>query len=925
MTIIRALIASALWATVLPATLASAQTEIRWQPVSSTDTFVIVDLSHIPGARSIISARQGSTVVFELWISGWQLAPGSPDLRGFQASLIADPDGSGPRGYSNGYPGVLNPVGWPLDPELGAIIDEDHCAAGVEPGCTGETPDWVFAGVPGTPIAAVGTTDIDYQWAGTLIGGCQSSGLPGAPYYAGELHLDIPSSAEGNYEIGVFEPASTFFVNCLGASSPVDFLTTAVIDVFRDCNDNGEVDSSECTLGTVISESRVVNTQMPNGGGLAYPVSSNILVEESGTIYDVDVVLDIEHSNVGDLIVTLEHDGITRTILGYSLCATANYNDIVLSDESDLDPIFIQCTDDLTSPPGYGPYPDRLRLFDFGGAAGIWTLTVGDQFSGPDSGKLVSWGLRIQTSPQSPDPTCDCNGSDRLDVCELRLSQVMHDNGPTVTHPNQGAGGADVSLLEDVTLGLTTLGWSVDFAKRVADDFVVTDADGVHVDTITVFGYQPGSTTESTITSGTLRIWDGPPGSGSNVIHGSTTLGQALGCTWSGTYRTSETLGLSNTQHPVMACVLDVGIDLLPGVYWFDWALYSPTGTGPWIPPITILGQATTGNGQMRTGYNDIWNPIFDPGTATPQGFPFILNDRGSDCDGNGILDSCELVNGTGVDADDNDILDACECASSSQPQLADILDADDATVPLRAMRMIGVKTTSAIAGRLQGLRVKAVGLAPPFDVWNGQTMWAGPPVEYSELPGRGADTPGALGTENTFHSSQLQCEPYFTDWTALGDAVVWVRGEFIVPSKIQPGGGGLSAQSQYDVQYVDSACSAFSEASFSLANQITTAGWGDVATLASGEARAVNDTVAVDDTLFILQKFSGGGGVPGGVPIKARTDMLGVSAGPGPEPDLKITISETVEVVAAFSGASYPFAPSSPNLCSPASIDASE
>ena len=88
---------------------------------------------------------------------------------------------------------------------------------------------------------------------------------------------------------------------------------------------------------------------------------------------------------------------------------------------------------------------------------------------------------------------------------------VLYDNGPLVTHPGGGAGGADASALQ-TTLGMNTLGAGHQFllGYRLADDFTVTDPCGWDVQTITFFAYQTGSTTTSTINalnvgSGTAR------------------------------------------------------------------------------------------------------------------------------------------------------------------------------------------------------------------------------------------------------------------------------------------------------------------------------------------------------------------------------------------------------------------------------------
>jgi len=67
------------------------------------------------------------------------------------------------------------------------------------------------------------------------------------------------------------------------------------------------------------------------------------------------------------------------------------------------------------------------------------------------------------------------------------------------------------------------------------------------------------------------------------------------------------------------------GVFLPPGTYWLDWSTDGSLASGPWAPPITILGTAVTGNGEQSVG-GGAFAPALDSGTGTPQqGFPFIL------------------------------------------------------------------------------------------------------------------------------------------------------------------------------------------------------------------------------------------------------------------------------------------------------------
>ncbi|TVQ28962.1 MAG: hypothetical protein EA370_15885, partial [Wenzhouxiangella sp.] len=205
---------------------------------------------------------------------------------------------------------------------------------------------------------------------------------------------------------------------------------------------------------------------------------------------------------------------------------------------------------------------------------------------------------------------------------------VLHDNGPFITSFGDGPGGSDVSLLQNVSLGMTTLGAGVQFVSpgphnRIADEFEVTTPGGWTIENIVFYGYQTNSTTSSSFTGVNFRIWDGPPtDAGSSVIFGDTTTNRFADTGWTGSYRYAET-AIGNTQRPIMYVIGEAGIHLEPGSYWVDWQLAGTIASGPWQPPITIIGQTTTGNALQffATG----WEPWLDGATLTPQGAPFQL------------------------------------------------------------------------------------------------------------------------------------------------------------------------------------------------------------------------------------------------------------------------------------------------------------
>ena len=107
----------------------------------------------------------------------------------------------------------------------------------------------------------------------------------------------------------------------------------------------------------------------------------------------------------------------------------------------------------------------------------------------------------------------------------LGVDALLYDNGPLINSAGTGAGGADESVLQSVSLGLNILGFGhqLSAGNRIADDFTVAHAGGWDVSTITFYAYQTGSPTTSTLTGANLQIWDGDPSvGGSSVIWGDT-------------------------------------------------------------------------------------------------------------------------------------------------------------------------------------------------------------------------------------------------------------------------------------------------------------------------------------------------------------------------------------------------------------------
>jgi hypothetical protein len=207
---------------------------------------------------------------------------------------------------------------------------------------------------------------------------------------------------------------------------------------------------------------------------------------------------------------------------------------------------------------------------------------------------------------------------------------VLYDNGPIVTHPGGGSGGADASALQDASLGMTLYGFGhqITANNRMADDFTVPAGSPWTIDTITFYAYQTGSTTTSTMNDVRVQIWDGPPGTGS-IVFGDLVTNRLASSTFSNVYRALEG-ALTDTARPIMANVVTIGTTLPPGTYWLDWFTGGTLASGPWAPPVAILGQTTTGDSMQFLGTSGTWGPALD-GTF-PQGMPFVIEGSASAC-----------------------------------------------------------------------------------------------------------------------------------------------------------------------------------------------------------------------------------------------------------------------------------------------------
>jgi len=199
---------------------------------------------------------------------------------------------------------------------------------------------------------------------------------------------------------------------------------------------------------------------------------------------------------------------------------------------------------------------------------------------------------------------------------------LLYDNGPIITHPGGGYGGNDASAVQTI-LSLNTYGFGAQISSGIslADDFTISD-DYWRIVGFQFFTYQTGSTTASTITDLQVQIYDSPPDSGGTVIWGDLATNRLTYTEWKNIFRVLD-YNLPDTERPIMSAETEImpPLILYSGKYWIEFRLGGTLSSGPWVPPISIIGQTTTGNALQKTITG--WAAAKDGYYS--QGIPFLI------------------------------------------------------------------------------------------------------------------------------------------------------------------------------------------------------------------------------------------------------------------------------------------------------------
>ena len=224
----------------------------------------------------------------------------------------------------------------------------------------------------------------------------------------------------------------------------------------------------------------------------------------------------------------------------------------------------------------------------------------------------------------------NCNDQFILDVDDIELTAAGKGNRAEwtfangfVTDPGAMNNGGDASWIKG---SQSTYGPGCQMANgnRVGDSFTIDAA--TTIDEITVYGYQTGSSTNSTFNGLYVQIYDGNPMSGGTVVWGDANANIMTATAFTNCYRGSDG-DASGTTRPIMSITASgLSIELEAGTYWLVYQLNGTGSSGPWGQPHAEPGIGNTGNGIQWLGSNSAWQNLTDSGSGTGYGVAMTLH-----------------------------------------------------------------------------------------------------------------------------------------------------------------------------------------------------------------------------------------------------------------------------------------------------------
>ncbi|MBZ9793910.1 cadherin-like domain-containing protein [Rhizobium sp. 3T7] len=349
---------------------------------------------------------------------------------------------------------------------------------------------------------------------------------------------------------------------------------------------SGDVVEGGSTLETHSFASGAVNLAIPD----VSTITSTITVPAGGSIHDVNVSINLTHTFMADLEITLIAPDGTRVRLVDDNGEGGDPNGTIKFDDEAASS-FTAATQPYAGT--WRPAIDQLSLFDGKSMAGTWTLEIRDDL-GADVGTLRNWSLEIEASHDVSSNTIDLSslvsvGADDANgaaVFALKTIATAENLG-TVT-----AGGQQVKVISD---GTTLTGYA-EGAPATPLFTLTVSANGTATFTMHgEFDHAAGSDNLSLDLSAYVQAFDGDHdavtlGTGQFVINVADSLPTAIDVAAAMSENESKSITLTEGTHytfgaDVSGAALSLGTPSYTGV---------PAGLILGTPSITLGADGNT-------------------------------------------------------------------------------------------------------------------------------------------------------------------------------------------------------------------------------------------------------------------------------------------------------------------------------------------
>ncbi len=151
------------------------------------------------------------------------------------------------------------------------------------------------------------------------------------------------------------------------------------------------------------TEANTTPAAIPDNGGPGNPGCSTVTIPNGGTITDVVIDVDVTHTWVGDLIITVTSPAGTSAELGAPAGCPGDdlmvtFDDAATSTAAD----FAGTCNNLPAISGAFQPTNPLSVFDGEDAAGDWVLCISDN-AGADTGDITNFGVTVTTEEPCTD------------------------------------------------------------------------------------------------------------------------------------------------------------------------------------------------------------------------------------------------------------------------------------------------------------------------------------------------------------------------------------------------------------------------------------------------------------------------------------------------------------------------------------------